>query len=192
MAPKFFKTPADFRKWLEKNHEKEQELQVGFYKKYTGKPSITWPQSVDQALCFGWIDGVRNGIDEESYMIRFTPRRAGSIWSAINIRKVEELTAAGLMKPAGIAAFERRKDHKSKVYSFEQKHEDLVLPPAFEKEFKKNKKAWAFFKSAVPSYKKPAIWWVISAKQETTQLKRLQTLIEDSEAGQRIKHLRRP
>lgn len=191
MEPKYFKTPADWRKWLEKNHEKEQELLVGFYKKGSGKPSITWPESVDQALCFGWIDGVRRSIDEDSYSIRFTPRKASSIWSAVNIKKMETLTKQGLMRPAGIAAFERRKDHKSQVYSFEQKPEHLVLPLAFEKEFKKNKAAWKFFSGSAPSYQRPAIWWVISAKQEATRMKRLKELIADSAEGLRVKPLRR-
>lgn len=191
MEPKYFKNPAEWRKWLEKNHEKEAEILVGFYKTGTGRPSITWPESVDQALCFGWIDGVRRGIDEDSYTIRFTPRKASSIWSAVNIKKVEALTKQGLMRPAGIAAFERRKDHKSQVYSFEQNPEHLVLPPAFEKEFKQNKMAWTFFSGSAPSYRKAAIWWVISAKQEATRQKRFKELVADSAQGLRVKPLRR-
>lgn len=191
MQPKFFKTSLDFRKWLEKNHKNKDELLVGFYKKETGKASITWPESVDQALCFGWIDGVRRTIDEESYMIRFTPRRPGSIWSAVNLKKMEALKAQGLVFPAGLAAYERRKDHKSAIYSFEQKKDNIKLPPAFEKEFKKNKNAWAFFSKSAPSYQRAAIWLVISAKQEATKWKRLKALVEDSAAGLRIKQLRR-
>lgn len=191
MHPKFFKTPADFRKWLEKNHEKEQELYVGYYKRDTSKASITWPESVDQALCFGWIDGVRKGIDEKSYMIRFTPRKPGSIWSAINIKKMETLKEQGLVHPKGLAAFEKRKDHKSAIYSFEQDKDNLKLPPEFEAEFKMNKQAWKYFHNSAPSYQRGAIWWVISAKQEATCLKRLKTLIEDSAAGLRIKLMRR-
>lgn len=191
MEPIFFKNSTAFRKWLEKNHDTAKELLVGFYKKGTGKPNMTWSESVDQAICFGWIDGVTRKIDEESYMIRFTPRRQGSIWSAVNINKVAVLSAAGLMHASGIAAYEKREDKKSKIYSFEQPPEDLVLPPAFEKEFKKHKEAWAYFQSTPLSYRHPAIWWVISAKQEATKLKRLQTLIEDSAAGQRLKQLRR-
>jgi len=190
MQPKFFKKPADLRKWFEKYHETKGELHVGYYKKGTGKPSITWPESVDEALCFGWIDGIRRSIDEESYMIRFTPRRPGSIWSAVNIKKVEELKEKGLMHPNGLTAYARLNGDKSKIYSFEQQ-KNIKLPPAFEKDFKKHKQAWKFFTSSAPSYQRGAIWWVISAKQETTRLRRLNTLIEDSEAGLRIKHLRR-
>lgn len=191
MPPKFFKNPADFRKWLEKNHEKETELYVGFYKTGTGKPSITWPQSVDQALCFGWIDGVRKSIDEESYMIRFTPRKPGSIWSMVNMKKMEELKANGLVHPKGIAAYKKRKDDKSAVYSFEQHKDNIKLPPELEAEFKKNKKAWGYFHHSAPSYQRAAIWWVISAKREATRINRLHTLIIDSEAGLRIKEMRR-
>lgn len=191
MLPKFFKKPADFRKWLEKNHEKETELYVGFYKTGTGKPSITWPQSVDQALCFGWIDGIRKSIDKESYMIRFTPRKPGSIWSMVNIKKMEQLKAEGLVHPKGQAAYDRRKDEKSAIYSFEQHKDSIKLPPEFEAELKKNKKAWDYFHHSAPSYKRAAIWWVISAKREATRINRLHTLIIDSEAGLRIKELRR-
>jgi uncharacterized protein YdeI (YjbR/CyaY-like superfamily) len=187
MKPTFFSDPSKFRKWLEKNHDKEQELLVGFYKKGSGKPSITWPESVDEALCFGWIDGVRKSIDDESYTIRFTPRKPGSIWSVVNIGKVKELTKKGLMHPAGLAAFEKRKEHKSAVYSFEQKEISLG---DYEKQLKANKKAWSFWTAQPPSYRKAASWWVISAKQETTRLKRLSTLIADCEAGQRIAPLR--
>jgi uncharacterized protein YdeI (YjbR/CyaY-like superfamily) len=188
MKPLFFSKPFDFRKWLEKNHAKETELLVGFYKVSSGKPSITWPESVDEALCFGWIDGVRKSIDDESYTIRFTPRKPGSIWSAVNIKKVAELTKKGLMHPAGLAAFEKRKDYKSAVYSFEQKEISLG---EYEKKLKANKKAWSFWSTQAPSYRKAATWWVISAKQEATRAKRLATLITDSEAGLRIAQMRR-
>jgi uncharacterized protein YdeI (YjbR/CyaY-like superfamily) len=161
--PTFFAKPADFYKWLEKNHAKETELLVGFWKTHTRKPSMTWSESVDQALCFGWIDGVRKSIDEDSYTIRFTPRKPTSIWSKINIEKVEALTKKGLMRPAGLAAFEKRKANKSKVYSFEQ--ENIAFTKEQEKAFKANKKAWDFFHSQPPSYRKPATWLVISAKQ---------------------------
>lgn len=184
MKPTFFATPALFRKWFEKNHKKASELLVGFYKTGSGKPSITWPQSVDEALCFGWIDGVRRSIDGDSYSIRFTPRKPGSIWSAINIKKVAELTAKGLMKPEGLAAFEKRRDSHSKVYSFEQ--EKIDFDPNYEKLLKANKKAWTFFDKQVASYKKPAMHWVMSAKQEATRLKRLDTLIECSAAHKPI------
>lgn len=188
MKPTFFSKPSDFYKWLEKNHDKETELLVGFWKTHTGKPSMTWSESVDQALCFGWIDGIRKSIDEDSYTIRFTPRKPTSIWSKINIEKVADLTKKGLMRPAGIAAFEKRKDNKSKVYSFEQDH--IAFAKEQEKTFKTNKKAWEFFQSQPPSYRKPATWYVISAKQEATQEKRLKELISDSESGLRIKQLR--
>ncbi len=148
MKPIFFSTPEEFRKWLEKNHQKEKELLVGFYKVGSKKPSITWPESVDQALCFGWIDGVRRSIDEESYSIRFTPRKPTSIWSAINIKKVEELTKAGLMKPEGLKAFELRKEEKSRVYSHEK--ETATLDPEFERTFKSNKKHGIFSSASHP------------------------------------------
>lgn len=188
--PKFFKTPADFRKWLDKNHDKETELLVGFYKTGSGKPSITWPESVDQALCFGWIDGIRRSIDEESYSIRFTPRKKSSIWSAVNIKKVAELKEKGLMMPAGLEAYSHRKEEKSNVYSFENK--DKGLDDASIEKFKKNKKAWEFFQSQAPWYQRAASWWVISAKKEETREKRLSTLIEDSANGKRYGQLAGP
>ena len=181
----FFPTQSHFRKWFEKNHLKEKELIVGFYKVGTKKPSITWPQSVDEALGFGWIDGVRKSIDEESYMIRFTPRKPTSIWSAINIKKVEELTAQGFMKPEGLAAFAKRKEHKSKIYSYEK--EPSNFSSTFEKQFKSNKKAWDFFNVQAPGYKKTITHWVMDAKQETTQAKRMEILISSSEAGKKLR-----
>lgn len=181
MTATFFAKQSDFRKWLKKNHKKETELLVGFYKVDSGKPSMTWSQSVDEALCFGWIDGVRKSIDKDSYQIRFTQRKPTSIWSAINIKKIEELTKQGLMQPAGLASFEKRKEAKSRVYSHEK--EEVSFTENFEKQFKANKKAWAYFQSLAPSYKKTSIHWVITAKQEATQLKRLHQLIEDSEKG---------
>lgn len=191
MKPTFFKTPQDFRKWLAKNHNTATELLVGYYKKDTGIASITWPQSVDEALCYGWIDGIRKRYDEKSYTIRFTPRRPNSVWSAVNIKKIEELTKKGLMQPSGIAAYEKLKQNKAKIYSFEQDPKNIVLPKAYIAQFKQNKKAWQFFQSSAPSYQKAAIWWVISAKQETTQQRRLNTLITDSQAELKVKHLRR-
>ncbi len=188
MKPHFFPTPADLRKWFENNHAKEQELIVGFYKTGSKKPSITWPQSVDEALCFGWIDGVRRSIDEESYQIRFTPRKPGSIWSNINIAKVEDLTAKGLMQPAGLAAYKHKKEHKAGIYSFEQG--DIAFSADQLKLLKANKKAWAFFQAQSPSYKRVATWHVVSAKQEVTKSKRLQELIIDSENGMLIKSQR--
>ncbi|MFO7448206.1 MAG: YdeI/OmpD-associated family protein [Ignavibacteriaceae bacterium] len=187
---KFFKTKKDFRKWLEKYHNKKTEQWVGFYKKNSGKPSIDWPQSVDEALCFGWIDGLRKSIDGESYKIRFTPRRQTSNWSAVNIKRVGELTKLGLMQPAGLKIFEARRKDKTNQYSFENRHKGL--DPVYEKKIKTNKKAWEFFNSQPPSYRKTAGWWVVSAKREETRLKRLDILIKDSENGTRIALLRRP
>lgn len=188
MTPKFFPTPADFRKWFEKNHDTEKELWVGFYKKDSGKQSINWSESVDQALCFGWIDGIRKSIDDISYKIRFTPRKPGSNWSAININKIKNLTKLGLMKPEGIAAFKKLDKKKAKIYSFEQKQ--VLLDANFEKIFKSNKAAWKNFKSMAPSYQRTSIHWVTSAKLEETRLKRLNELITDSKAGIKIKAMR--
>ena len=166
---------------------KETELIVGFYKVSSNKPSITWSESVDQAICFGWIDGVRKSIDDESYCIRFTPRKPTSIWSAINIKKVEELSKKGLIHPAGIEAFKKRKENKSRIYSYEK--EAVVLQKDFEKKFKANKKAWQFFNNMASSYTRTAIHWVMSAKREETKHKRLEELIKDSEQGRKIKRL---
>jgi uncharacterized protein YdeI (YjbR/CyaY-like superfamily) len=183
MEPQFFATPTQFRKWLEKNHQSKTELLVGFYRVDSGKPSMTWSQSVDQALCFGWIDGVRKSRDEESYTIRFTPRKSGSIWSAINIKKMEELSKAGLMTPAGQKAFSYRTESKSKIYAHEK--EAVDLDPVYEKQFKKNKPAWKFFIAQAPSYRKVIIHRIMSAKQEKTRLSRLQKAIEMSEQQKR-------
>jgi uncharacterized protein YdeI (YjbR/CyaY-like superfamily) len=180
----FFETQEEFRNWLEKNYKTEKELLVGFYKVGTKKPSITWSQSVDHALCFGWIDGVRRSIDDESYSIRFTPRKPTSIWSAINISKVGELTKAGLMKPEGLQAFELRKEEKSAIYSHEK--ELATLDPEFEKQFKANKKAWEFFNNQAPSYKKVMLHWIMSAKQEKTRVSRLEKTIRESEEQKRV------
>lgn len=186
----FFSTADEFRAWLEQNHASETELFVGFYKRASGKPSITWPESVDAALSYGWIDGVRNSIDEVSYRIRFTPRKPTSTWSAINVKRVAELTKLGLMRPAGLKAFEARKGNKTGIYAYEQR-KNAKLPPADEKKFRANKKAWAFFQSQPPWYQRTATYRVISAKQEATREKRLGQLIKDSEAGLYIKELRR-
>ena len=181
----FFPTQKHLRKWFEKNHKKEKELFVGYYKVSTGNPTVSWSQSVDEALCFGWIDGIRKSIDEESYCIRFTPRNPKSNWSAINIRKVEELTEIGLMKPEGLKAFGLRKENKSNVYSYENPIVDL--DQTYKKLFKANKKAWAFYQSTTPTYRKVTTRWVMSAKQETTQLKRAEELIRDCAEGKKIK-----
>jgi len=188
MTPTYFVTQQDFRNWLEQNHARETELLVGFYKVTSGKPGITWPQSVDQALCFGWIDGIRKSIDPESYSIRFTPRKPGSNWSAINIRKVEEMNKLGLMFPAGLAAFEKRNEQKSAIYSYENRPEKLDSEN--EILFRSQEQAWAFFQSQPPSYQRTAIYWVMSAKQEPTRQKRLNDLISDSKNGLKIKPLR--
>lgn len=185
MKPTFFETPAKFRAWLRSHHEKATELLVGFYKKDSGKPSITWPESVGEALCYGWIDGVRRRIDDESYSIRFTPRRKGSIWSAINIRRVEALTSEGRMQPAGVKAFAAREESKSRVYSFENEPRDL--PPTDEQKFRANKKAWTYFSAQPAGYRRLAIYWITSAKKEETRARRLDTLIEDSANGRRLK-----
>ena len=182
--PLFFPTPATWRKWLEENHDKETELLVGFYKTKSGKPSITWPQSVEEALCFGWIDGIRKGIDEESYTIRFTPRKAKSIWSAININLVEKLIKEDRMQPAGLKAYQARSAEKSKIYSYEKAEEKL--PEDWEKELRANKKAWEYFSQKAPSYRKPATHWVVSAKQEITRRKRFELLVKCSEEGTTI------
>ena len=189
--PVFFSSPQAFRAWLQKYHAAEQELWVGFHKKGSGKPSLTWPESVDAALCYGWIDGVRRSLDAESYTIRFTPRKPRSTWSAVNIKRANELRKQGLMHSAGIKAFEKRTDDNSAIYSYEQR-KSAELSAQLERQFRTRKSAWDFFQSQPPSYRRVATYWVISAKKEETRLKRLNTLIEDSERGQRIGPLQRP
>lgn len=188
--PTFFATPAEFRAWLEEHHQTARELLVGYYKKGSGRPSITWPESVDQALCFGWIDGIRKRIDDVSYTIRFTPRKQRSNWSAVNIARVQELTELGLMRPAGLKAFEERLEEKSGIYSYEQR-DTAQLTAEYEQQFRANQQAWDFFQSRAGSYRKAAIWWVVSAKKEETRLKRLATLIEDSAQGRTIASMTR-
>lgn len=187
---KYFKTPASLRSWFEKNHAKKKEQWIGYYKKDSGTPSITWPESVDQALCFGWIDGIRKSIDGKRYTIRFTPRRPKSIWSAINIKRATELKKLGLMKKEGLELFERRDGKKSNRYSFEQR-KNPVLPIRYKKMFYANGTAWKFFVSQPSWYRKTSVWWVISAKQENTRLRRLEQLLRDSEKGISIPVLRR-
>jgi uncharacterized protein YdeI (YjbR/CyaY-like superfamily) len=184
-SPRFFATPGAFRAWLKKHHTAEKELWVGFYRKASGRPSITWPESVDEALCVGWIDGLRKGIDEISYMIRFTPRKRTSTWSVVNIGRVAELTRQDRMQPAGAAAFENRIEARSGIYSYEQRR-NAVLDQASAQRFHEHPKAWKFFQAQSVSYRKVAAWWVISAKQEATRHKRLAKLIAESEAGRRI------
>jgi uncharacterized protein YdeI (YjbR/CyaY-like superfamily) len=184
MKPTFFKTQPDFRRWFEKHHDTSKELLVGVYKKGSSRSSITWPESVDEALCFGWIDGIRRSIDDISYTIRFTPRKTTSTWSVINIRRAQELIDQGLMRPPGVAALQLRKENKSGIYSYE--HRSEKLPEPYEKEIKRNKAAWAFFQAQSPWYRKTVGWWVVSAKKEETRLKRLAKLIEDSANGRTI------
>ena len=184
MIPKFFPTPTDFRRWLEENHKTEAEIIVGYYKVSSGKLGITWSESVDEALCFGWIDGVRRKVDAESYCNRFTPRRPDSNWSAVNIAKIAELTAKGLMKPAGIAAFAKRKESKSAIYAYE--NELKKFSGEFEKQFRANENAWIFFENQANWYKKQMINWVMTAKQEATRQSRLAKLIAKSESGRKL------
>jgi uncharacterized protein YdeI (YjbR/CyaY-like superfamily) len=192
MKPTFFATASELRGWLEDNHATASELWVGFYRRGSGKPSITWPELVDEELCFGWIDGVRKGIDEVSYANRITPRKPRSTWSAINIARAKDLISLGRMRPAGLKAFERRTDERSAIYSYEQRTK-ATLDPEAESSFRANKKAWAFFRARPPSYRRAATWWVISAKREETRQKRLATLIRDSQNGRTVGPLtRRP
>jgi uncharacterized protein YdeI (YjbR/CyaY-like superfamily) len=176
MKPTFFKTPDAFRKWLERHCAVKQELLVGFYKIDSGRPSVTWHQSVDEALCFGWIDGVRKRIDEVSYTIRFTPRKPTSTWSSINIKRVAVLTEQGRMAPSGLQAFSARRENKSGIYAYEQRPYKLTEPYAAM--LAKSPAARRFFSKQAPWYQCAAIWWVISAKKEETRMKRAQTLIE--------------
>jgi uncharacterized protein YdeI (YjbR/CyaY-like superfamily) len=184
MKPKFFKSQSDLRKWFDAHHASTAEQWVGFYKKDSGKPSITWPESVDEALCFGWIDGIRKSIDDVSYKIRFTPRKPRSIWSAVNIKRAQELIDQGLMKPAGLKAFEARKEYRSGIYSYEQRSPEL--PDQYAKKLKKNLAAWKFYRAQPPSYRKAVNWYVLSAKKEETRIKRLDVLIEYSAKEQRM------
>jgi len=189
--PVFFATPAKFRAWLDGHHADVKELWVGFYKKSSGKPSITWPESVDEALCFGWIDGLRKSIGEVSYKIRFTPRKPGSIWSAINITRAKELKTLGQMHAVGLKAFEKRSDERSAIYSYEQR-KAAQFTRADEQRFRANKAAWDFFQSRPPGYRRLATFWVTSAKKEETRAKRLDTLISCSARGEPIRELSRP
>jgi uncharacterized protein YdeI (YjbR/CyaY-like superfamily) len=182
---RFFTTPENFRKWLKAHHKNARELWVGFHKKGSGRPSITWPESVDEALCVGWIDGLRKRIDAESYRIRFTPRKATSNWSAVNIGRVQELCRLGRMRPAGTKAFELRTEEKSGIYAYENR-KSAVWGAAAGKRFRSRPKAWAFFQKQPAGYRKLATWWVISAKKEETRQQRLEKLIAQSETGRRL------
>jgi uncharacterized protein YdeI (YjbR/CyaY-like superfamily) len=184
--PRFFASQAAWRSWLAENHAVAGELLVGFHKVGTGRGGLSYKQAVDEALCFGWIDARRQGGDE-TWTIRFTPRRPASIWSAVNIARVAELTELGLMAPAGVAAFEARDAKRQKRYSYENR--DVTLDKGYEKQFRANPLAWKNFSAMPRSYRHPAVWWVMGAKQEATRLRRLATLIADSEACRRVKHL---
>ncbi len=184
MKPTFFHTPLAFREWLEQHHAKADVLWVGYYKKGSGKPSITWPESVDEALCYGWIDGVRKSVDDVSYTIRFTPRKPGSIWSSVNIKRAQAPIEQGRMQPAGLEAYRARKENKSGIYSYEQRSVDLEEP--YNRLLKKKEAAWRFFQIQPASYRKAVSWWIISAKKEETRLKRLEKLMAYSAQGQRL------
>ncbi len=189
MDPIFFTSPIEFRNWLAANADTATEVLVGYYRVATGRPSMTWAQSVDEALCVGWIDGVRRGIDDERYTIRFTPRKPTSKWSAVNVRRVAELSAEGRMQPSGLAAFARR-NPDVEPYSYEQKN--AVLDPEAERTFRRNRKAWDFFQLQPPGYRRTAIHWVASAKRAETRQRRLASLIDDSARGERLRNLFRP
>ena len=191
MRPAFFPTSTALRSWFENNHAKSKEIWIGFYKKNSGKPSITWPVAVDQALCFGWIDGVRKRIDDLSYTIRFTRRKPTSIWSTINIKRAKELIDQKLMTSAGLQAFEKRDEERSEIYSYERKN-TVKLPAEYEARLGRNRRAWKFFQSQPPWYRRTASYWVTSAKKEETRANRLAKLIADSENGRTIPPLTRP
>ena len=184
MRAQFFRSPCDLQKWFEKHHTNGEELWVGYYKKNSGKASIGWPESVDEALCVGWIDGVRKSIDDVSYKIRFTPRKRGSVWSRVNIKRCRVLAEQGRMRPAGLKAFEARRANKSGIYAYEQRREQLEEP--YQGILQRNKAAWVFFQAQPPGYRKTLGWWVLSARQEETRLRRLKKLIEQSAIGKRL------
>lgn len=184
----FFPCQEDFRKWLAENHQEQTEQWLGYYKKATGKASITWPESVDEALCFGWIDGLRKRIDDEAYKIRFTPRKVRSHWSEVNIKRIEELKKSGLVQPAGLDAYTKKTEKNSGLASHEQGK--IAMPKPYERQIKDNKAAWKYYSNLAPSTRKQYIWWVISAKREETRLKRLNTVIECSSEGELIPPLK--
>jgi uncharacterized protein YdeI (YjbR/CyaY-like superfamily) len=177
------------RRWFTKHHATAQELWVGYYKKNSGKRGVTYPESVDEALCFGWIDGIRKGIDETSYTNRFTPRKRGSVWSTINVRRAQALGRQGRLHAAGRAVFQARRRDRTGIYSYENLPDQLAEPYA--SMLRKNRAAWDFFQSRPPGYRRTAAWWVMSAKREETRLKRLSTLIGDSASGRTIRPLTR-
>jgi uncharacterized protein YdeI (YjbR/CyaY-like superfamily) len=190
VKPLFFAAPAAWRRWLASHHRTESELWVGFHRKASGRPSITWPESVDEALCFGWIDGLRKGFDADSYMIRFTPRRPGSTWSAINVKRVAVLRKLRRMRAAGTRAFLARTAANTGAYSFEQRKE-AVFPAGYARLFKANATAWRFFQAQAPWYRRTATWWVVSATREETKRRRLNILIKDSARRRAIPPLTR-
>jgi uncharacterized protein YdeI (YjbR/CyaY-like superfamily) len=189
-APTFFKTPAEFRRWLEANHDSTNELLLGLHKTSSGRPSITLREAQDEAICFGWIDGVARSIDESSWAIRFTPRRPGSVWSAVNIKRAHALIAEGRMTSAGLAEFEKRDEKRAKSYSYER--ENPELDAVSETTFRANKRAWEFFRAQPPGYRRLHTWWVMSAKREETRAKRLAVLIAMSAQGRRIDPMKSP
>ena len=189
MVPVFFRSPAELRRWFARHHAAEKELFVGFYKKGSGTPSITYAEAVDEALCVGWIDGVRHSLDAERYTNRFTPRRPQSTWSAVNIKRVAALTAEGRMQPAGLAAFAQRKRNTPGTYSYENR--PRALPEPYAARFRAHKRAWTFFESQPAGYRRTATWWVLSAKKEETRLQRLDALIADARAGRTLREFLR-
>lgn len=190
MKAKFFSSGANFRRWLEEHSARSTELWVGYFKAGSGKASVTWPESVDHALCYGWIDGIRKRIDEAQYMIRFTPRKPTSTWSAVNIKRAEFLIEQGLMRSPGLAAYRARREHRSGIYSYEQR--PTQLPKPYDALLETNALAFEFFSAQPASYRRAAIWWVISAKKEETRHRRLEQLIADSSRGKRLRQLVRP
>ncbi len=188
LEPIYFESPAQWRAWLEQHHASESEVQVGFYKKDTGRQGMTWSQAVDEALCFGWIDGIVRRVDDQRHQQRFTPRQAKSTWSAVNIDKVERLTAEGRMADAGLRAYAARSEENSRIYAFEQ--EAVELPPDALDRLRADKEAWRFWESRPAGYRRVATWWVVSAKRPETRERRLATLIEDCAAGRLIKFQR--
>ena len=191
MRPTYFRTPAEFRAWLREHHDTEAELWVGFYKKGSGTPSITWSEAVDEALCYGWVDSIRRSVDDQRYTNRFTPRKPSSNWSEVNIRRVEELTRRRRMRAPGRKAFEARQPKKTGTYSYEQRY-DVRLPPDLDRRFRASKNAWAWFREQPAGYRSTALYWVMSAKTQETRERRLTTLIKDSSKGRRVPPLRRP
>jgi uncharacterized protein YdeI (YjbR/CyaY-like superfamily) len=189
--PIFFGSPSEFYDWLERHHDTDSEVYVGYWKKGSGRPSLTWSQAVDQALCFGWIDGRANSIDAERYMQRFTPRKPRSNWSRINIEKVAKLRQEGLMRPAGLRAFEARTEDRSGVYAFEQQT-PAELPPEYQERLRANTAAWDHWQARPAGYRRTASHWVLSAKRADTRERRLGQLIECSAEGRPVPPLRRP